>query len=403
MSHAFNRHPLRIWPFFAFAWLCACGDSDKKSANLDSDGRDAGRTETSSPRDGSAAETTEDAALGLDASPADAALGVRDAGYVPGALLGDANIDATVGPALPTAAPLCSEGETWSGSERVDAFPEAATALLAVAAESGTRVFLREPLPIVQPPPVATSEDAGQPTTADAGDAGLDGSVAPLDASVAPLDAGDSGPDPSRLPTAWLLVEDGDSVVTVGLPSTFDVEAGVGIDPTGLRLVLVMSGRTGLALSSRSSLGAEFGEPTIDAFSRINALGMQGGARFASPVWSASGERLYVAEGEGVSEPLQLNQQGGYWAVEARLAWNGLQDVVVTSSAADDLTVFTFNEEEGHAAAHWRDHPALPFREVQSLDIEWPVHVDETCARLRFQAPCAEPDDCRQFVERTSE
>lgn len=183
------------------------------------------------------------------------------------------------------------------------------------------------------------------------------------------------------------VLDDGQSSALT-LPAGYSPDLGVALTSDGLSLVIVQEEGLSFAEVSRPTRTGSFdGAPSAERFRALNEARVTSGGRFSSPVLSADGEALYVtvrmgntvanvwrATGEGFRErdlqdPATLGTEEG----EAKR---------VVGVAADDRTLFVFDEALGYVTAMWRPTPAAEFSEGLAFEDFQTAIPSAACGRI---------------------
>jgi hypothetical protein len=171
------------------------------------------------------------------------------------------------------------------------------------------------------------------------------------------------------------------------LPLGYTHEHGVALHPDGLGLVVVSDTGTFAEIQRAARSAAFDGVPSSVRFMELAYNAALYGATLSSPVLSASGTSLYFTQVGGSTSKVFHAQGTTTFPVPAMpedLTLGGMDgDLKLTLSvAADERTLFFFDEALGHAAGLWNVAPGAPFYELARFEGLQSVFTDSGCERL---------------------
>jgi hypothetical protein len=161
-----------------------------------------------------------------------------------------------------------------------------------------------------------------------------------------------------------LFVWDDGEASPFTLPAGYSPELGVSLEADGLSLVIVQEEGLSFATVSRLTRSGSFElTPNEAPFKALNEARVTSGGQFSSPVLSAGGESLYFTVRMGTTVANVWRARGVAFA-ERKLqdpSVFGTEDgqaKLVVGVAADERTLFVFDEALEHVTGMWSPTPA---------------------------------------------
>jgi hypothetical protein len=182
--------------------------------------------------------------------------------------------------------------------------------------------------------------------------------------------------------------DDFQSAELVSVPQGFTHERGAALSGDGLRLVLA-DDIGGLAELARAARGQPFaGAARPERYATLNELAQQFGAILASPVLSADGENLYYVRITG-PDSLTFQASGGKLFQQRprpeEVFLLGSSDGEPKQPMAvsfDELAIFFFDQQAGHAAGLWRKRRDSAFNIAAQFPEQSGIAPNADCSRF---------------------
>lgn len=185
-----------------------------------------------------------------------------------------------------------------------------------------------------------------------------------------------------------LFVVDDGTPTAVSLPAGFTHEAGVAIAPSGLSLVVVAGDAKSFAEVSRAQRSGAFSSSvSAQRFSVINDAVVFSGDTLSSPALSADGASLYYTAHKGNTSTYVWRARGAAFEDTQRLytetlgGTNGKAKRVV-SVAADERTLFVFDEALGYVTGYWTTTTTADFIRAVPFEGFESIFTSQGCARI---------------------
>lgn len=187
---------------------------------------------------------------------------------------------------------------------------------------------------------------------------------------------------------ASVFVRDEGVPTEIALPAGYTHEAGVAIAPNGLSLVVVASDAKSFAEVSRAQRSGAFSaSANAERFAAINDAVVFSGDTLSSPTLSADGASLYYTAHKGSTSTYVWRARGAAFEDSQRLYTETLggkdgKAKRVVSVAADERTLFVFDEALGYVTGFWTTTTTADF--IVSVPFEGfeSIFTSQSCARI---------------------